>query len=472
MPIGLADLLHDSAVLYRFASFIEEYCREQERSQRYVDASADFFRYAERLAHGIKTEVRREVDRAGRYPPAIAESRIAAIRRNVLTLKAYLRLLHTLIKPAADAHTLSIPAPLIELASDQLRHVKGMSGSSVVILLTPQLMYFQRPHTHVKEQARQVQTFIPQAVFPKKLGFIELPYSQGPSFFTNLAIYHEIGHFVYEELSTKPRPHSYVDALNSAINQCVLKAYHKPPRKVRAVAEKIIGAWTQELFCDLFAIRLVGPAFSFALVEILGMLGFLSAEVRVKFDQDHPASACRFAEHVDLLRKDLWWKAIADIDPEQKKLLDELADTPRSAYTFYLDEETPGPTELLNAFLDLVVPAIRTLVRQITTKPTREVKRFEDCRLTIEECLRAGVVPHARPPSTTDPISVINSAFCFYLTSVPTLIKKYERPEARNDVEKHSLWAERLEKWTMKAVEDSQIQTQFRMVQQNDHPQK
>src|SRR2546430_5040580 len=29
---------------------------------------------------------------------------------------------------------------------------------------------------------------------------------------------------------------------------------------------KILQNWTQEIFCDLFAIRLVGPAFSFALV--------------------------------------------------------------------------------------------------------------------------------------------------------------------------------------------------------------
>jgi hypothetical protein len=459
MPAGLADLLHDAAILHRFADFIEEYCREQKRSQRYVDASGDFFSYAERLAQGIKDYLCGEVGRANRLPPEIAVSRIAAIRRNVLTLKTYLRLLHTLIKPAADAHTLSIPAPLIKLASDQLRQVQGMNGSNVVILLTPQLMYFQRPHTHVKEQAQQVEIFIPQASFPKKLGFIELPYSQGPSFFTNIAIYHEMGHFVYEELSTSSRPNPSLTTLHNAMSRSVTKAFRHPPdEKIRAVADRIVESWTQEIFCDLFAIRLIGPAFSFALVEILGMLGFLSPKARVKFDQEHPASACRVKEHVSLLREDSWWGTIADIESEQKRLLESLASVPRSEYTFYADEEKPGRKGLMNAFLDSIIPAIRTLVCEITKEPTQAVSRFVKSRSRIEDCLSAGVVPHEKNSSNPDPVAIINSAFCFYLTSLPELVKEYEKPEDQDNVEKHSLYTGLLEKWTMKAIEDSQIQ--------------
>jgi hypothetical protein len=170
MPDGLRDLLHDAAVLHSFVDFIGEYCKEQERSQTYIDASGLFFKYVEELTAGIKLELRNEVDRAARFP-----NRLPVLRRNMLTLKYYLRLLHTLIKPAADAHTLTIPGPLIDLAGKQLRGVKGMSSSKIVILLTPEFMYFQRPHTHVKEQARLVETFVPQATFPPKLGFIELP---------------------------------------------------------------------------------------------------------------------------------------------------------------------------------------------------------------------------------------------------------------------------------------------------------
>src|ERR1035441_6043123 len=61
--------------------------------------------------------------------------------------------------------------------------------------------YFQMPHSGIKETATNLSAIIPNASFPPSLGFVELPYSQGPSFFNNLVIYHEIGHFVYQELS-------------------------------------------------------------------------------------------------------------------------------------------------------------------------------------------------------------------------------------------------------------------------------
>ncbi len=112
----------------------------------------------------------------------------------------------------------------------------------------------------------------------------------------------------------------------------------------------------------------------------------------------------------------------------------------------------------MNAFLDSIVPAIRTLVREITKEPTQAVRRFVKSRPRIEDCLRAGVVPHAKGSGNSDPVSVINSAFCFYLTSLPKLLKKYEKAEDRDNVEKHSHWTDLLEKWTMKAIEDSQIQ--------------
>jgi hypothetical protein len=141
----LADLLHDSAVLHRFVDFIGEYCKEQERSQTYVDASELFFEYVEDLAEGIKQQLSSEIKRAKRFP-----SRIPILRSNIWTLKNYLRLLHALIKPVADAHTLTIPAPLVELASSQLQRTEGMSNSRIAVLLTSEFMYFQRPHTDIK----------------------------------------------------------------------------------------------------------------------------------------------------------------------------------------------------------------------------------------------------------------------------------------------------------------------------------
>lgn len=202
-----------------------------------------------------------------------------------------------------------------------------MRGASVVALLTPRLMYLQRPHTEVKDQARNLEGFMPHPKFPSKLGFIELPYSQGQSLFTNMVIYHEIGHVVYEEFSIQDRSHPAFVALNRATLRTLRKIYKD--RDTFVLGAEIVDNWTREVFCDLFALRLVGPAFSFSLVEILGMLGSLSHRERVRFDHEHPASAFRFAEHLKQLGDDSWWDAIDYIEPTQKRLITELAQIPR-----------------------------------------------------------------------------------------------------------------------------------------------
>jgi hypothetical protein len=469
MQTRLAAFLHDAAVLYTFAHFIEEYCKEQARSQRYVDASGDFFSYSESVARHIKLKVQDDLDRAQKFPQAIAPSRIDTLRRNALTFKDYLRLLHTLIKPAADADTLSIPAPLVNLACDHLQQIDGMDDSRVAVLLTPELMYFQRPHSHVKQQAAIVGRLIPEAKkFPSRLGFIELPYSQGPGFFTNLAIYHEMGHFVYEELSTSVSPRVQLRALEQAIDESVI-AFVKLEKKPRALAEKILDSWTQEIFCDLLALYLVGPAFSFALVEIFALLGSLSWGKRTTFSQEHPAPACRFAEHLRFLRDaSTWWRAIAHIQPRQKKLIEEFASIPRSQYGVY----DGVPKALMGPFLDSIVPRVGELVRAIAPNPKLAAKRFEKTRREIEDCLSVGVVPHVSTGSPPDPVSIINAAFCFYLTSLPDMVGRFEGPGASANAEKRSKWTRKLEDWTMKAIEDSQVRTQFEKRMQSDDPQQ
>jgi len=369
-----------------------------------------------------------------------------------------------LIKPATDAHTLTTPAPLIDLASQQLQHVRGMRNSKIVILLASEFMYFQRPHTDIKDQAQIVRTFVPNASFPPKLGFIEVPYSQGPSFFMNVAIYHEIGHFVYEELSNSGPPHPDFVTLQSATDRSIRREFKgiSKNRQAFAMVKKIVEFWTQELFCDLFAIRLVGPAFSFAFIEMLGMLGLLAEQVSVRFNPTHPAPAFRFAEHMKMLRDDSWWKAIENIDADQKNILEKLANISRAKYKFYLDDKRPGTEKVVNIFLDVVVPRIRKLIRDITPRSSTLVSSFNKERRSIEDCLRVGVVPHSRDSTALDPISIINSAFCFYLTSLPDVVSRFEPREKHSDVAIHSLWTKRFEMWTMKAIEDSQNRDRFR----------
>jgi dCTP deaminase len=101
-------------------------------------------------------------------------------------------------------------------------------------------------------------------------------------------------------------------------------------------------------------------------------------------------------------------------------------------------------------------------VRKVTRESSPAVKRFQNARTSIQNCLGVGVVPHSTDSVALDPISIINSAFCFYLTSLPTVITRFEGPSAQNNVAAHSRWTKRLEMWTMKAIEDSQMHERLR----------
>ena len=112
-----------------------------------------------------------------------------------------------------------------------------------------------------------------------------------------------------------------------------------------------------------------------------------------------------------MLRSDSWWNAISDVDPDQKKVLEKLARLPRSSYRFYLDERQAGPQALVEVFLDIVVPEIRKLAREVTSRAASSAKQFTKDRGTVEECLLAGVVPHSRNAAPLNPTFIINAAF-------------------------------------------------------------
>jgi len=212
MQDGIDGLLHDAACLHGLVDFVQQYCTEQLVSQSYLDATGDFFGYIDELARGTKQFLSDSTASASR-----SRQRIEAVRADLLVVKDYWRILHAFIKPASDAHTLRIPCSLIRLAVRQVGRVSGMHDAKVAILLTPELMYFQTPHTHLKDLAAKLNKVIPEAAFPPKLGFVELPYSQGPGFFNNLILYHELGHFTFEELCSSNLFDSGFATLDAAI---------------------------------------------------------------------------------------------------------------------------------------------------------------------------------------------------------------------------------------------------------------
>jgi hypothetical protein len=87
-------------------------------------------------------------------------------------------------------------------------------------------------------------------------------------------------------------------------------------------------------------------------------------------------------------------------------------------------------------------------------------KDFTNQRTEIAACLLHGVVPsHLLMQGNADsplPVSIINGAYIFYLTSMPDLMAKLIDQEPSDLKQRCDLTA-KLEGWTLKALEDYQL---------------
>jgi hypothetical protein len=434
-------LTHEAAALFRLVDSIDRFVAEQQNSYTYTDSTETFFRKIRADAEATKKVISTVVQESARRPEDIERR----YRPALIIQKDQWRTLHTYIKPASDAHTLSLPVPLINLAQVHLRSIKGMEATEIVVLLTPELMYYQN---------------LPRLRILENLVFVELPYSQGPSFFTNLTIYHELGHYAFEKLETDETKGTAVKLLaqmmeksfDAKLGQVIKTA------STRTWAKRVLRAWTREVFCDLFALRFLGPAFTFALIDVLSLIDLMQEGTTVVvFDQEHPAPALRLKLQVDQLKRDGWWHTVKDLPSDHVRLSNRLASKSLADYDFMFDDDNIAG--FVETFVE-IVPYISPLVEEITPDPRKAADDFKNRKAHIEDCLLQGIVPShlVRPesPGSPEPVSLINAAYTFYLTQMPKLMDKLIDQEPL-DLDQRSNLIGKIESWTLKALEDYQL---------------
>jgi hypothetical protein len=437
-------LIHDAAALFQLVDSVDKFVAEHQSTYTYTDATEAFLSRVRTLATKTRQQVSDIVQRPVTTP---AETRQQY--SDLIIEKDRWRILHTYVKPASDAHTLVLPVALINLAARHLRLVRVGEVVKLVPLLTQQLMYF-----HNVTSLKDLDDFV----------FVELPYSQGPTFFTNLTIYHELGHYAFDRMSNAQSANQPFMQLAHAMEVSFDSKLGKqlPAGKNRDWAKRVLDSWALEIFCDLFAGRFLGPAFTFALIDVLSLLGLMQNGIEITFDEEHPAPAFRLREQVKQLKRDSWWDCVAHLDSEHVRLCERLVARPLADYEFVLNQ-TGIPVFVET--LDEIVPHIYQLIEAITPDPKAVAQDFERRRLDIEGCLLQGVVPsHLWKQGTAEspvPESIINAAYSFYLTAMPNLLNKLIDQE-RSELKKRSDLTGKLEGWTLKALEDYQIYTDVR----------
>jgi hypothetical protein len=381
-------------------------------------------------------------------------------RQGLSSIREFWSDLHELVRPAEDADTLNIPVALIEYLEEAVSRLPGLGGSRLVISHTSELNYTEYPRSALRFQAQKYERIVTGAPsFPAKMALIAMPYSQDAALFLNLVICHELGHFVYEELKLE-------DRLSADINDELkgLKEYASMPNTDLTWCRQCLNSWSEEIYCDRFAIGLIGPAYSFAYIELRDVAGTsdIDESELVAFSDTHPSDACRFREHSDQLERGAWWAMLSETTKTSYvSLIQRLAAIDPDRYVFDSDEKSGLASDVLQAFKRMK-PKIASLVDHSFGPMLRCFRGYADnaeVRL-IKNYLSRGVVPSTLIQKgrehSPDPVNLINAAYLFHLENLPELMQRI-KGQNKDNLAQRGKWSERVELWTLKALEDVKL---------------
>jgi hypothetical protein len=266
-----------------------------------------------------------------------------------------------------------------------------------------------------------------------------------------------MGHFVFQELQKWAE---LLPEATKALEDAFGADYFALKPEDKAWCRDRMRSWTEEIFCDLLAIWLVGPAYSLAYIELFDLVkmiypGPATAKEELEFSVSHPADAFRINEHVRLLTHLTWSGQLASFNTHYTRVLDEA----QKASGYVLAAAHPCAARTLAAFQSFA-HRIAEVVIKLLNPLDSGVSDFATYGAVIEEHLHRGIVPSTvffngdrRNPR---PITILNTAYKLALESLDILISS-ARDQDPASVRVRAEWLRRLEQWTVKAFEDHRL---------------
>ena len=444
----------ESAALYRFVESTIRRCSEIHEYPVYPETSDKFLRHIEEL--GTKTKEYLES-----FPEAVEkDSRTASSKRRKLqSLRNGWEAIHEYLEPAIDADSLHVPTSLISALQHEIRSIKDLASLEFTVFHSDRVNYLQLPAGTLKETADLIADITGGKRFPASLGLVGMPYSQSSGFLLNTLLVHEMAHVAYQNVFSADVTTQTDRALEGLESQVGILE-----ERDATIARDTLEHWAEELFCDLLSICLIGPAYSFALIELTGATILVdSPETTLdpfhSFMEYHPAEIARFHTHLMLLRRLGWWKEIENIP---SCYIQVLTLSEKKKPDLRIETEVPsdvGDERFLNTFWEVAVWLIDFVIQETPT-PANSIKEYRRQSRTICSYLSEAVVPSTivlnRKRVHPSPVVIINAVFRFYLASIPQLIKNVDK-EDHFSVEARSRFTERLELWALKALEDCRL---------------
>jgi dCTP deaminase len=378
------------------------------------------------------------------------------------------------VKPVLDADTLRLPNSLLGGLKARFRQLPGFEDTDFVFYHTSYLNYFNIKLERFKPRARQISNLVDgNAVFPEHLGLIGIPYSQSSSLFVNCLIAHEMGHYLFGESRLANKFRTDIENRLISLHGTLLDTDQ------RTRLTDVMLMWIEELFCDLFAVRLVGFCFSLAFVELFDAATILDECGRCKklkgegafLLHQHPPDLFRLKSQVSVLRSDGWWTRFAEgkqiglqeTDSHYVRTL-EAADGLKDDAFFFPPFPPPGLTTTkvsvdIKALFFEILPSIVVELDAATGNVRDGANLWASHGDLIEQYLEHGTVPSTLVPSDGSkpvhprPVAILNASYRFCIQSLTKLTSTIETAK-EGQIKDSSYWVRKVESWAAKAIED------------------
>src|SRR6266849_4357688 len=454
-------LVREVSALYGFVDSVSASCTRLPQSVAFTESSARFFQYVEQLALATKKHL---VSFPSENPETATDDEFRESRDELRTIRRVWKQLHEFINPASDADTLNQPTALVSAMLNRTRKLPGLQDADFAIFLTDKFDYLQVNPTWIRGAALDLAFIVTAEEFPSGLGLIGIPSTQGSALFLNCLVAHEIGEYVYSEKSLNNYLQPEAEA---ALEEVFGEEYRKESKTDKSYLIDTVLGWGKELFCDLCAVYLVGPCYTFAYVELFdlpnlldksGAIATSKARPPIRFYALHPSHPFRVKYQADLLKRLDWWPHLRDINSRSVRVLEALMGLDD---TDFVNAEDIGRKPLIQAFFK-ILPEITGQLGHLVGAIDTGVHEFDQLRKHVGAYLREGIVPSTitiedRPGETQQitpgSVALLNCFTCFYLEHIEKLMGRVEG-QSPTSAEQRVYWFRKLESWTSKALVD------------------
>jgi len=196
------------------------------------------------------------------------------------------------------------------------------------------------------------------------LNVLRVPLKEGHFLLHLPDLYHELAHFIIEEQNNpavQPFHDAHAKATNAATGH-LAALLSMPTRGPRTNQQKYLiwtvswmRAWATELFCDLFAVLGVGPAYAWAHLHLCAKSGNDPFEVETSTESTHPPDEARMFILLEAVARLSYGKAASEIENRWKEL------TTAKNFKKDPDYNLCFPKHVLNRFVDEAIMGYRAM---------------------------------------------------------------------------------------------------------------